>query len=91
MSENQQIADRRADFVIQPLPHWIVKHDATDDNWNSDIMSYSFLNVKIYQQSLGTFPIANISNNEDLDTKYRMSVKVPMLIWKVCFSWNTGV
>jgi hypothetical protein len=83
------------DFVIQPSPRWVVEPEATDENWNSDIMSYSTLNTRIYRRSQGTFPMVNISNYKDLDAKYGMSVEVAAPIRRVCFyqvySLNTDI
>jgi hypothetical protein len=47
-------------LIIQPAPHWVVKSEPTDENWNSAIMSYSALNVNIYRWPQSTLPMANI-------------------------------
>jgi len=66
-----------------PSPCWVVKPEATDENWNSAIMSYNALNVKIYQwpPSQITLP-ANLHRDMDLDVKYGMSVEVALPIQK---------
>lgn len=71
-------------LIIQPAPYWVVKSEPTDENWNSAIMSYSALNVKIYRWPQSTSPMVNIFHDTELDAKYGISVEVSMPIQKVC-------
>ncbi|KIM71710.1 hypothetical protein PILCRDRAFT_93742 [Piloderma croceum F 1598] len=65
-----------------PAPRWVVKSEPTDENWNSAIMSYSALNMKIYRWPQSTLPMADIFHDTELDAKYGMSVEVSMPIQK---------
>jgi hypothetical protein len=70
---------------IQASPRWVVKSEATDEIWNSAIMSYSALNVKIYRWPPATFLMADRFHAMELDAKYGMSVEVAVPIRKVCY------
>jgi len=64
----------QAEEDVTSPPRWVVKSEATDENWNSVIRRYSPLNAKIHRWPLSNYPM--VGHFHDMDWTQNIGCKL---------------